>query len=234
MYRDPSDGQMKPLIGGNKVVDNFQASDDQPTDPNIDLWLDTDDTTTGQIVQTMSGAYSATHLADWTSTNQTGYLLITIPGVNTMAMFNLELNGYTYSANGGAFKLIIGGYTYPLAPSWVNMSADAVGRLPNGSQMLDVKYLLSGVADNATYAIAIGTSSFSWSYPQLVLGGFAGYTSASIIGTSGWGLSFTTDISGWTTYATKQAYSSRMWQGTQAEYDAITTKDSQILYVVNG
>jgi hypothetical protein len=234
MYRDPNTGQFKPLMGGTIVEDNFQASDAQPTDPDIDLWLDTDDDTTGQIVESMNNIYFSDMLATFDgSASHTGYLLITFPNVDS-AMMNLKLTGYVYSATSGAFEIMIGGYQYEGGPYWYHTSVDGAGRFPTGLQLLDVRFMHSGVANNAQFAIAIGSSTLPWSYPKLSLSGMAGHVGSPIVGTVGWSMNITTDISAWTVYSTKQVYSGRMWQGTQAQYDAITTKDSHILYVVNG
>lgn len=114
----------------------------------------------------------------------TGALKITLPVFFTDTMVQFQVDIYEY-ATGYSCSLVIGGYNYSGASSWLQVTARVMG----GS---NVEYPVYFGHDGTKVCVWIGTPTETWSYPQVTVSNVSlGYNSTSrAIWESGWSISF--------------------------------------------
>jgi fibronectin-binding autotransporter adhesin len=173
---------------------------------------------------TNSRTYSNLHVNGWGGA-QTGTLVIRMPNGWNNTMMSLRISGYSYTANTGAWELVVGGYNYTTIPAWINTSAQISGRAPFTSVRLGY--------DGTNMLILLGTTSDTWQYPRIVVNEML--TSANNWDGT-WTSSFVTDESTYTnivTPPTQQAlYSNTAFMQNGNSYGVaatLGTNDAQAL-----
>lgn len=201
-----------PPVGGGSAspgtsLEVSRADHIHPLAPAEDFVKKSGDLFTGSpSVQIGTGAVQNLHAASIRVVNEgrTGYLLIKLPGPTAKsAMLDLIVRGYDYTNDVGSWRLDIGGYAYN-ASGWLGnkQSAFASGKFPGKLRRLPVAFLTKGSLGAREYAIAIGTTTTAWSNPFVVLDILAGYNGPDLVYQTGYTMSFTTDLTGWTTFQT--------------------------------
>ena len=133
------------------------------------------------------------NVASYTSTSSAfaGTMKIKLPKTWSNTMMSIRIQGYNYdddNSGNGSWEVMIGGYNYSGAPSWVNYSADIRGAAPFRKVRL--------AHDGDTNVILLGELSTIWKYPKIFISEFmAGYSSLDGWG-SGWEFSRLTSESG--------------------------------------
>ena len=167
----------------------------------------------------------------------TGYLKITLPVSWNNTMIRLAVDIYNYT-DGTSCTYYLAGYNYKVDSKWYNCTAYSVGYNNNSLCNLTVRF----GHDGSKCAIYIGESNTSWSYPQIairdILIGYNTNVNANTFKT-GWGIIFTTSLGTISSTQTNPSTSSnvcgyKIWTGTQAQYNAISTKDSKTIYYITG
>ena len=167
----------------------------------------------------------------------TGYLKITLPVSwnNTMIRFAVDIYNY---ADGTSCTYYLAGYNYQPNAKWHCCTAYSVGYNNNSLCNLTVRF----GHDGSKCAIYIGESNTSWSYPQIairdILVGYNTNINANTFKT-GWEIIFTTSLGTISSTQYNPSTSSnvggyKIWTGTQAQYNAISSKDSKTLYYITG
>ena len=140
----------------------------------------------------------------------TGTMKITMPKGWSTTMMRVVISGYDYTSTTGAWQVVVSGYNYAGTTSWWNPSAEVYGRPPFSSVRLGY--------DGTYNVILLGTTSTSWSYPQVnvteVLTGFnnnsgwaSGWTISVVSSESGLSAISTPTMTSWLNNANSMTYS---------------------------
>ena len=108
----------------------------------------------------MTKLYNVTSYANTGA--QTGTIKITLPVSWTNTMLTLKIGGWDYTNTTGAWRLILGGYTYSAGPGWVYSTANLTGNAPFTSVRLG--------HDGTNCCILIGVTTTTWNYPKIEVG----------------------------------------------------------------
>jgi hypothetical protein len=136
-----------------------------------------------------SGVYVQKDVAQWfmNAVSGTGTIKVTLPTSWNTNMSRIVLRGYDFTANTGAWEVVVGGYSYATTPGWYSTSAQINGRPPFTTVRVG--------HDGTKLVILLGTTTTVVSYFSLHVAEVLSHQ-GTVMPTTGWSISQITDETG--------------------------------------